>query len=919
VGQSGRHAVGPGGEQFYVTHCAMTDSVLNNPGYTVRAASVTDPARLKAAFHYPPYELPIDMWRDLPLASAAPRRLARTQHPDEGVWVVYSAYLEKDTVGRDRSYFSHLLHLPDADPAEVLRSWGADGWTTSYAPGAPKSLPGDARLPVGALVSDAALTAFLGEAPAGPTDASVTVCPQRLRANATARRELFARALAALLLLAEEEREQRRRVYIHAEPGLIALLLYGAVRLLPPAVTDNLTFSTFEPFHRNIRDYKLAEVVGTFLGAADKGLDPDLGTSRGIALDTFALSRSSPELRGPVSSLPAGVSDLVELAVAGEWALLPVVRHAVGADPSGLSLAGIALARARGLAQVDAGTATIDVLLALQADAIGAKELKSRAEIIWPLVKSAALARAEVRSAFRELLAEPARVKEFWDEAIEAILQENYRKWDARWSLIRAVAGNEEARRLLHKLIGSEKNEEKLTRLPTDTRSKLRAACTEVVLLPPRTLLLPIGLGELEPLLAAPPEWAGYTAFVLMAGDDYNWLPHIPPSSREQMRTRARAFLLTAPGPAIASYVHAARPYLDADPAFLATLFTPYSASAATLMDKLLATTTLDADDWMKLCTAVGLTQDEWGEFLLEGNHLANLLIGLGGDGLGRDVWAGYLDALTPALIAPDLVTIEDEEVEPEAVHEWERKVYGHLRLASERLTKAEVKLVQSLPEGGVARLFAANALLRWVEDPGAAERDGADEVMNACAAFGVERSGLVRAAFRAGEFGRVDPVTEASRLTPVIELFKACFAVDANFHTAQHAAIEIIRLSAEVPKSSRGDFQARFLLACVPDIHFLALLDDQRRQQLEPVAEARIRQYLASLTKKSATKYVPPAATKPSAAEPVEDEEQEEETTDTEPSWEKSSETKAKKSGCAGMLLAFAITAACALTALAR
>ena len=49
------------------------------------------------------------------------------------------------------------------------------------------------------------------------------------------RRELFARFLHALLLRSSEENESRRRVYVHAEPGVIALLLYGAVRLLPPA------------------------------------------------------------------------------------------------------------------------------------------------------------------------------------------------------------------------------------------------------------------------------------------------------------------------------------------------------------------------------------------------------------------------------------------------------------------------------------------------------------------------------------------------------------------------------------------------------------------------------------------------------------------------------------------------------------
>ncbi len=85
----------------------------------MRAASVgaEDRAALQTALRYPPYELPVDMWRDLPAVSASPRRLALTPNPDGGVWVAHSAYLAKDTVGRDRSYFTHLLRLPTADTA----------------------------------------------------------------------------------------------------------------------------------------------------------------------------------------------------------------------------------------------------------------------------------------------------------------------------------------------------------------------------------------------------------------------------------------------------------------------------------------------------------------------------------------------------------------------------------------------------------------------------------------------------------------------------------------------------------------------------------------------------------------------------------------------------------------------------------
>jgi hypothetical protein len=319
---------GPGeGEQFYVTHCAAPDSVLNNPGYSVRAASVTDTAVLNSALRYPPYELPMALWQRLPPASAAPRRLARTKSA-RGVWVVHSAYLPRDTVGRDRSYFTHLMRVPAADAATVLRSWAADEWTIDYPPSAPKVLPGTVRVPVGTLVSDSALTAFLGATPPGTTELSVTVCPWRLRGSVEMRREQFARfALAAFLLTLNDS----RRLFVHAEPGALALLLYGAIRLLPQSFGTDLTFSTFEPAHLNLRDYKLARVVGTYLGTPDQGLAPEFSTVPDLVLDTFDPARSSPELRVPLRQALGGLNDLIPLAVSGNWALVNAIQAAPGA------------------------------------------------------------------------------------------------------------------------------------------------------------------------------------------------------------------------------------------------------------------------------------------------------------------------------------------------------------------------------------------------------------------------------------------------------------------------------------------------------------------------------------------------------------------------------------------------------------
>jgi hypothetical protein len=133
---TGQAVSGAAGEQFYVTHCVTADSVMNSPGYSVRATSATEDAdALRLALEYPPYELPLELWRDKPNRSMAPRRLSRTPHPDGGFWVVHSVYLEKDTMNRDRSYFSHLIRLPaTADPASILRSWDSPGWAKEALP-----------------------------------------------------------------------------------------------------------------------------------------------------------------------------------------------------------------------------------------------------------------------------------------------------------------------------------------------------------------------------------------------------------------------------------------------------------------------------------------------------------------------------------------------------------------------------------------------------------------------------------------------------------------------------------------------------------------------------------------------------------------------------------------------------------------
>jgi hypothetical protein len=184
-------------------------------------------------------------------------------------------------------------------------------------------IPRTARIPEGLLVNDSALTAFLGPTPPGTAELLVSVCPWRLRGSVEARREQLARFILAVVLLTEKE---DNRLFVHTEPGLLALLLYGAVRILPRDLLADLTFSTFEPHHCNIRDFKLARVVGTYLGSPEKSLN-DLGGGPDLVLDTFDTTCSSPALG---EALPDGLNDLVQLVVAGNWPLLDEVHRMAG-------------------------------------------------------------------------------------------------------------------------------------------------------------------------------------------------------------------------------------------------------------------------------------------------------------------------------------------------------------------------------------------------------------------------------------------------------------------------------------------------------------------------------------------------------------------------------------------------------------
>src|SRR5947209_8303252 len=171
-------------DQVFVTHCLQSDSVRNETGFSIRAASTDDPELLKFAADYPAYELPLDMLANEPGPAQAPRRLALVPAP-RGVALVHSAYVGEDTMGRRGNFFTHIIFYPQLTAAAALESWGADAWQTAYPRGAPKKLPPLDDQPIkGSAIHADNLARFLAAKPIDRTGELATLLyPSRLHGD----------------------------------------------------------------------------------------------------------------------------------------------------------------------------------------------------------------------------------------------------------------------------------------------------------------------------------------------------------------------------------------------------------------------------------------------------------------------------------------------------------------------------------------------------------------------------------------------------------------------------------------------------------------------------------------------------------------------------------------------------------------
>jgi hypothetical protein len=389
-------------QQTCITHCLREEGLYKQAGFTVRATSTLDPLLLRFALEYPSYELPAGMAGEK--QSWAPRRLALVRIPGSGQSALIHTVFVPDDRGRANNFFSHILIRSALTAREGLMCWDSPEWRTSCSPEEGTNLPPFDELPAADAISDEAVTTFLQpEATGTDTESGHRFFPRRLANEPEKRRQLLRLALRGCMLAMQAgATASRNRFYVLAEPGLTALLLYAAARLMPEAVASNLTFSTYENAHRDLRVYKHARIIGTYLTDPSRGLDAELFTSRGYALDTFS-HQFSAELR---SDAEPGVEEWIDLAARGDWQTIDKVHGLVGKTNTALIPFQEGVQAAKIAVRMSNGKATGDDLLTLKHISWGEPILEEHRDKLWPIVRESSVKNERVRQEFAGVLRE---------------------------------------------------------------------------------------------------------------------------------------------------------------------------------------------------------------------------------------------------------------------------------------------------------------------------------------------------------------------------------------------------------------------------------------------------------------------------------------------------------------------------------
>jgi hypothetical protein len=542
-------------DQVYVTHCLQNDSLKNQTGFGVRAASTEDPELLKFAAEFAAYELPMDMWANDPSPAKAPRRLALVSGPRNTLALIHSAYVGEDTMGRSGNFFTHVLFYPSAELSalDALKSWHAAEWETSYPQRATKTLPKLSSPPLhGNIITDEALTSFLGGKGAGADqDLATLVCPPRLLNDAARCQHLLTKTIEACLAAWHADADSgRNRVYLVAEPGLVALLLYGAARLLPSHSQADWFFSTFENAHRSLRHFRQAFACGTYLSDPQKGLDPDYFRTLGFGLDTFAMDRGSPELAGEPSPV---VRILVRLAAEAKWDVIAQMHgcHAPGRVSADSLTSASRLHNLFIKARNEKLTA--EELLDIRRSAEGDALIQKNPAVFWPAVVDFAQTHEAVRREFADMIRKRASELAADSGRRLAALDSH---WMSLWSLVKAVEPAKErlAKHWLSLLQQAEAEAPDKAYLRSQRLSLLQE-CQHVYAAPPAGLksideLLGVSSAqEFEQLQKAklPPDWLARSLELgLDADQPAPWIPRVLNTTSDKLLEALASRLMSA-------------------------------------------------------------------------------------------------------------------------------------------------------------------------------------------------------------------------------------------------------------------------------------------------------------------------------------------------------------------------------------
>jgi hypothetical protein len=417
------------------------EGLFRAAGFGPRASSTTEALILRFASEYPAYELPAGMAGDGLDPAATPRRLALVRIPGGRSALIHSVYLPDDGRGRANNFFSHVLVAPTISPSDALQSWASPDWRTRWEEEG-TTLPPRTELPRPGTLNDEAVTQFLQKTlETDENDLATTLFPRRLARDAARRKEMVRLVLRGChLALQARPGAPRSRFYLRAEPGLAALLLYTATRLLPEGLASQLTFSTYEDSQRTLRLYRHAGVVATFTPDVTKELDDDLFSTRGYALDTFT-QRHSAELLG--EGEPA-VEQWIALAAQGEWKTIDKVQQLLGRNCTSLVSLHDAMQAAQVAHRLTEGNASAEDLLALRQTALGESILLEHREHVWRLVRDTGAENEKLRSEFGGMLREHRT--ELEERVASALRAHPPGDWRSQWQLLWSVQRHEPGR-----------------------------------------------------------------------------------------------------------------------------------------------------------------------------------------------------------------------------------------------------------------------------------------------------------------------------------------------------------------------------------------------------------------------------------------------------------------------------------------